>query len=793
MKPKCKVCERIIACNHRTVLCKSCELQHHFKCAGLSVKDYRDIVSDCNRSWTCNNCLLNVFPEASDASSALTNDSTRASYSQPVPLNTVNDMNNNFGPLPSTNTKGQLKCLLANVRSIRNKLLLDFHAIVYAKEFDIIALTETWLDQSVMDHEIIPHGYSIFRKDRSNRRGVLLACKDNLVVTRRSDLEENQCELLWCEISSPVTGSKTLLGIFYRPPDTNIDYISLLEKSFNRIANSNTYKVFLVGDFNLANYDWVNQRPILFDQLNIKIYELLNDLFLTQMNNQVTRNDKILDLVLTSAPDLITDLSTCDLIHSDHLSVTFTINLNHGSVAPRSKLVFDYKKANFDELKKTLSNIPWNVAMLDNDVDVNLTNWEDLFWSAVNEFVPKKKIKDKLTPPWIDREVKILCRKKDKASKKSLRTKDPKDIESFKLLRRKCKKLVRSKYNEYLYNLSTEVSTNPKKFWSFYSTKTKTRKIPTAVVKDDLCKSLVTNPQEKANLFNDHFNSVFNQMDTEPPPPGMHPIVPQTEEISTITVSVEEVEEVLSNLNASKSPGPDGITTRLLKELAHEIAAPLTCLFNQSLTSGKFPLKWKDGNLTPIHKSGPKEPVINYRGIALLSVLSKVLEKCVHSRIYNHVNLILNHFQHGFRKNRSCVTQLLQYVHQLASTLDNGSQMDSIYLDMAKAFDKVPHQKLLYKLEFCGFRNPLLSWIQDYLTNRRHRVIIDDFHSDWKPVTSGVPQGSLIGPILFLIYINDIGSDLSDLLVPCFLFTPMMQNVVELYHLQKTVTSYKTT
>ena len=252
----------------------------------------------------------------------------------------------------------------------------------------------------------------------------------------------------------------------------------------------------------------------------------------------------------------------------------------------------------------------------------------------------------------------------------------------------------------------------------------------------------------------------------EPPPPGIYPIVPQLSELSLITLSSDEVCNVLCKLNPSKSPGPDDVTTRLLKELALELAGPLTCLFNRSLASGQFPEKWKDANLTPVHKSGAKNSVNNYRGIA---VVSKVLERCVYSRIYNHVASHLNLLQHGFRHNRSCVTQLIQHAHFLASTLDIGCQVDSIYLNMVKAFDRVPHQKLLYKLRFFGFRDPLLSWIEDYLTNRQHRVMIERMASQWKPVTSGVPQGSLIGSILFLIYINDISSDLSlDTLIPLY-------------------------
>ena len=257
----------------------------------------------------------------------------------------------------------------------------------------------------------------------------------------------------------------------------------------------------------------------------------------------------------------------------------------------------------------------------------------------------------------------------------ALKSKDPKDIESFKAIRRKCKKLIRSKYNGYLNDLSKQVSTNPKKFWNCHRSKTKSRRIPSPLIKDENGSQLIIDVLAKANLFNDYFNSVFSQLDTEPPPPGLYPIVPYMSELSFITLSTDEVQKILLNLDPSKSPGPDEITARVLKELVCEIAGSLTCLFNQSLSSGKFPVKWKDANLIPVHKSGPKNNVTNYRGIALLSVVSKVLEKCVFSRIYDHVQDVLNPSQNGFRPNRSCVTQQLQHVHLLASTLDTGGQI----------------------------------------------------------------------------------------------------------------------
>ena len=152
-------------------------------------------------------------------------------------------------------------------------------------------------------------------------------------------------------------------------------------------------------------------------------------------------------------------------------------------------------------------------------------------------------------------------------------------------------------------------------------------------------------------------------------------------------------------------------------------------------------------------------------------------------KVYNHVEDLLHPDQHAFRKLRSCVTQLVQHVHSLAETLDSGGQTDVIYLDMAKAFDRVPHEKLLYKLEMLGLRNPLLAWIKDYLTNRRHRVIIEGTASDWKRATSGVPQGSIIGPSLFLVYVNDIAENLSaDTSIPLYADDAKCSRVIDLFN-----------
>jgi len=191
--------------------------------------------------------------------------------------------------------------------------LLDFQAAVHGEDFDIIAITEPWLNSCILDHEILPSGYQLNRKDRQDRQGgdILFASRNHHQVIKRNDLQPD------CEVHI-ASGSKILFGIFYRPPNTGIDYL-LLQESCSRINNFNFNKIFLVEDFNLLNFDWINQIPLSADKLYLKIYDYMNDIFFTQVNTSATRGKNILDLVLTSTPDLVTDLSVSEVfLHSDN-------------------------------------------------------------------------------------------------------------------------------------------------------------------------------------------------------------------------------------------------------------------------------------------------------------------------------------------------------------------------------------------------------------------------------------------------------------------------------------------
>ena len=337
-------------------------------------------------------------------------------------------------------------------------------------------------------------------------------------------------------------------------------------------------------------------------------------------------------------------------------------------------------------------------------------------------------------------------RKKERWYSKAKKLNNVTTWKTYKKIKSQCQNACRQTHNQYLDSIFADDTSNKKLFAYVKSRKQENVGIPDLKSERGLP---IRDPKLKADLIHKQFDSVFSN----PSPPVQAPEVnfDKIPTIPDIEVTSPGIRKLLEKIDPHKAIGPDKIPGQFLKLCAAEMADILTTLFNASLSQGVVPPDWKTANIVPLFKKGDKSNPANYRPISLTSLTCKILEHVVFSNFMSHFEKfsILDDAQHGFRKNRSCVSQLITTLDDFANTLKNQHQTDAILLDFSKAFDKVDHLGLLSKLETYGIRGPLLEWTSSFLIGRKQSVVVDGHTSSPSDVLSGVPQGTVLGPLFF--------------------------------------------
>uniref|UniRef100_A0A0P4VPM3 Reverse transcriptase domain-containing protein n=1 Tax=Scylla olivacea TaxID=85551 RepID=A0A0P4VPM3_SCYOL len=615
-----------------------------------------------------------------------------------------------------------IKACLINARSLRNKFS-DLEALAAVENYHIIGITESWLNSADRDFlaEYNLPGYEMFSSERKDRigGGVLLYVKASLQPTILKIEKINNIDSVFLHLR--VRSKKTAIGLIYRPPVHNVSSDKNLQDQITEI--SNTFDTVICGDFNLPVNSWGNP---LNSHSGHDLYNNLLECSLKQHVQGPTRGDNILDLVLSTNDDLISNVNIGpEFSTSDHKIVSFNINLQAYKDIVSNEKVFIYKKGDYEKLRSILSVTDWNAELGESNIEESWAKFKYILEDAVKTCIPMRKRRPckRNKPKWWTNNIESQLLQKNRAYRKYLSSQNEADKLEYDRLRRESKKLIRqSKKNLEMY-IASIAKSNPKEFYSYVRNKKVITSHINQITLDN--GNFVTGETQIADTLNDYFASIFTEENTHTIPEPLlmlHNITP----LSVCVFHENEIIKVIDKMKTDKAPGPDGITPRVLKETKFQICKPLSLLFTKSFNSGKVPEDWKLANVTPIEKKGDNSLPSNYRPISLTSVVCKLMETVIRNNLVNFLeeNDLINDSQHGFRNRRSCLTNLLDFFYDVFTMYDETKAVDIVYLDFQKAFDKVPHKRLLAKLKSHGINGKLPSWLEDWLSERKQRVVL---------------------------------------------------------------------
>lgn len=668
-----------------------------------------------------------------------------------------------------------------------------------------IALTETWL-RDHLDAELYIPNYQIFRADRVRKVSKHGRDSGGVAIYLHSQIA-NSFEVMLShsngviEVLALYSAKENLvIAVVYRQPDDKThghpsglpEFSHLIDELTRKIQSLDVFPdIILGGDFNIPHVSWPDGNPLSecnknHKDLLSKLQDICNILMLNQHVTHPTHKDgNILDLVFTNNDRLVHSVEIIPTLRSNshhsivRCSTLFKSKLNNCTpqyptqpkISKFDSLNFYSDEIDWESINKDLSTIDWSAELNQESVDEMLHKFYEICLGVCATKVPSKTKNKNSKKPFIQRKRINLNRRRRRINKLLLKVTSPSRTMKLKQelidIEIKLQELYRNIHDFQEQKAVAAIKKNPKYFYNYAKKFTKIKSKVGPLIADG---KTISDPACMANTLLKQYNSVFSIPRGESSSKNSTPDEDIGTNIADIAFDEEDFITAINELSENAASGPDGLPAIFLKQCKETVSKPLTIFWKKSIATGVIPdiLKW--GIVIPVHKGGSYGNPSNYRPIALTSQIIKLFEKILRSHLVQYLeqNNLLNAGQHGFRGGRSCLTQLIDHYDYVLSQVELGKNVDVIYLDFAKAFDKVDFSIVLNKMKLLGIKGSVYNWIQCFLRHRTHSVLVDGCLSQKAPVLSGVPQGSVLGPLIFLILIGDIDKDVKTSRVSSF-------------------------
>ena len=669
-----------------------------------------------------------------------------------------------------------LKIIYWNAQSQIHK---QYHvtSLLQDNDIDILVILESWLRADIDDKFIKVNNYSLCRQDRATLTrynvpkrggGICIYIKNTIPYTEVVDqfhkINNNDIELITIRLSF-----KTLRPIYicalYRPPSGNIKmFNNHLVNLFDNLTTAQKFDVFLSGDFNIDYAKASPNRKYLKDlEMRFSLSQLIYD------KTRPLYSDSIVDLIFTNNPTDSTS-GTLNLNVSDHLPLWLIRKKMKVKAVTSEFTGRTYTNYNQDILRERLLEINWQIYFNEDDLDKAWTFFVKSVLSILNNICPIRKSRyTSSRPPWITDELMELANDRDRAMKLAKREPLPANITRAKALRNEAKLALKTIREEFIKSKLEELKDDPKKFWNELS-----NVIPGNKCKNNEVFNLVdTNSEALSNdvastYVNNYFSTIGNTLAADI---GTIDLVEQAFlnerepndhlELNQLNIGQFTLEEIVSevnNINIYKSSGINNISSRILKDIWQINPELLLCILNKAIQKGIFPSAWKHGTVIPIPKVSNPQQVGDLRPITLLPLPGKIMERLIHNKLYPYLenNDILTSKQNGFKKQHGTPDTIFKFITHVIDNLNKKKITVAVFIDFKKAFDTLDHQILIQKLSKLNLSPNLLNWFDSYLTGRSQVTYMNSCTSPTANTTHGVPRGSILGPLLFNLYINGL-------------------------------------